>query len=50
MDEAAPLDGAVLDVADAEDYGSMEEEDAITAMMMINGCNSLHETFQQAVV
>ena len=40
LDGAAPLNGAApVEVGGTEDYGCCEEEDAIAAMMMINGTN-----------
>ena len=38
MDGAAPVD-----VGGAEDYGCSEEEDAIAAMMMLNGSTDMNE-------
>ena len=47
-DGAAPLDEAPpVNEADAENYGCREEEDAIAAMMMLNGDTSnMHEPLQ----
>ena len=53
MDEAALLDGAApldeaapVNEADAAEYGCSEEEDAIAAMMMLNGDTNIHEPLQ----
>ena len=44
MDAAEPLDGAApVEVGGAEDYGCIEEEDAIAAMMMLNGSTDMNE-------
>ena len=50
VDGTAPLDGAALDVADMEDYGSRIEEDDIADMMMLDGDTNMYEIFQQEVV
>lgn len=50
VDGAAPLGGAALDVVDADDYGSREEEDDIAVVMVLNCDTNVHKTFQQEVV
>lgn len=41
------MDRMVLDVADADDYGSREKEDDIAAMMILDGNTNVHETFSR---
>ena len=44
LDGAAPLDEAApVNEEDAENYGCSEEEDAIAAMMMLNGDTNMRE-------
>ena len=44
---AAPLDTApLINEADAENYGCREEEDAIAAMMMLNGTYNMNDALQ----
>ena len=51
LDGAAPLDEAApVNEADAEDCGCSEEEDAIAAMMMLNGDTNMREPLQQQEV
>ena len=43
MEEAEPSNGAPIEVEIPEDYGCREEEDAIAAMVMLNGDTCVHE-------
>ena len=46
-DGAAPLDTVPpVNETDAENYGCSEEEDAIAAMMMLNGTSNMSDALQ----